>query len=168
MCVSDERQEPTLRLEGVDEASLSAFFALRDLMRANSQVVAKRFAAKGAHMGQAGCLRVLSHNDGITQREMAEILCISRPSITEMLKAVEKTGAIVRKPDEADQRLTRVYLTDKGRAIAAELRGVLADYILETIGRMPEDDRRELARLLGDLNGLIVAASSTDGEADAG
>jgi hypothetical protein len=31
------------------------------------------------------------------------------------------------------------------------MRGVVAEFVNETIGRLPEDDRRELARLLGEL-----------------
>ena len=156
----DNRTQP--QLEGVDELSLAAFRALRDVMRMNGHAMAKRFAAKGAHMGQAACLRVLDGNDGCTQRDMADILHVSRPSITGMLQAVEKSGAIVRKPDENDQRLTRVYLTDKGRAMAVDLRRVLADYITETIGQMPEKDRRDLARLLGELNKRIASATSSN------
>ena len=31
------------------------------------------------------------------------------------------------------------------------MRGVVAEFVNETIGELPEDDRRELARLLGEL-----------------
>ena len=147
--------------DGVDQLSLEAFRALRDVMRANGHAMAKRFAARGAHVGQAACLRVLDGNDGITQREIADILHISRPSITSMLQAVEKGGSIVRRTDEADQRLTRVYLTDEGRVLTAELRSVLGEYVTETVGAMPEADRRELVRLLNDLTGRIAAAMAT-------
>ncbi len=156
---------PTLELEGVDVLSLATFRALRDVMRMHRHAMAKRFAAKGAHMGQAACLRVLDGNDGCTQRDMADILHVSRPSITGILQVVEKSGAIIRKPDDADQRLTRVYLTDKGRAMAAELRCVLADYVLETIGQMSKKDRRELTRLLNELNERIASATTTEREA---
>ena len=43
------------------------------------------------------------------------MLHLSRPSVTAMLQALEKSGAIERRSDERDQRLTRVYLTDEGR-----------------------------------------------------
>lgn len=154
------------KLEGVDELSLAVFLALRDAMRANGHAMAKRFAAKGAHIGQAACLRVLDENDGITQSDMAKILHVSRPSITGMLRTVEKSGAIIRKPDEADQRIIRVYLTDKGQAMAAKLRSVLSDYINQTIGLMTERDRRELTRLLNKLNTKIASASKGEDAAE--
>ncbi len=160
---AEETERHATPLEGVDELSLDAFRALRDVMRANGHAMAKRFAAAGAHMGQAACLRVLDAHDGITQREIADILHVSRPSITAMLQAVEKSGAIVRKPDEADQRLTRVYLTDEGREMAAKLRAVLGEYVRQTFGEMPEDDRRELARLLDALRERIAGSMETTG-----
>jgi DNA-binding MarR family transcriptional regulator len=151
----------------VDEVSLAAFRALRDVMHANRQAMGRRFASVGAHPGQAGCLRVLADEDGITQSELAETLNVSRPSITVMLQAVERAGAIRRAPDANDQRLTRVYLTEVGRAQADEMRRVLAAYVMETLGAMSEKDRRELARLLGELNDRIGSSMST-GEAPTG
>ncbi len=157
----DDAPDGAQALDGVDELSLRAFRELRDTMRANGHAMGRRFAAKGAHMGQAACLRVLDGRDGISQRDLADILHVSRPSITAMLQAVEKAGLVVRKPDESDQRLTRVYLTEEGRKVATELRHVLADYVSEIFGSMPEADRRELARLLGCLRENITRAAGT-------
>ncbi len=145
-----------LEAEGVDALSLEAFRTFRDTMRLSGQSMWRRFATKGAHPGQAACLRVLDAHDGISQRDMADHLHVSRPSITAMLKTVEKAGLVVRKPDETDQRLTRVHLTDEGRRLAAELRSVLADYIKDTFATLSEDDRAELIRLLGSLKGRMA------------
>jgi MarR family transcriptional regulator, organic hydroperoxide resistance regulator len=148
-----------VELDGVDALSLSAFGALRDAMRTNAHAMARCFAATGGHPGQAACLRVLDRNDGVSQRELAEILHVSPPSISSMLQAVEKSGAIVRRPDGADQRITRVYLTEAGRLLAAEQRRVLAEYVNATVARLPEDDRRELVRILAELTETIERAS---------
>ena len=63
-----------------------------------------------------------------------------------------------RHPDEHDQRLTRVYLTAVGHKLETELRAVSAAQINETIGSLPEGDRRELGRLLEALSASISAA----------
>ena len=68
-----------------------------------------------------------------------------------MLQAMQKAGAVERRPDAADQRLTRVFLTAAGRDLEGQLRGVVAELVNETIGELPGNDRRELARLLGEL-----------------
>jgi DNA-binding MarR family transcriptional regulator len=166
MSKTTANDRPTFELAGADELSLATFRAFRDAIWAHKHALAKQFEANGAHMGQAACLRVLHGGEGCTQRDMADILRVSPPSITGMLQAMEKNGAIVRKRDEADQRLTRVYLTDKGRAMAADLRRVLAAYIMQTVGQMPEADRRELVRLLSELNEKIASATATERKAE--
>jgi MarR family transcriptional regulator, organic hydroperoxide resistance regulator len=137
------------------EADPLATEAFRQFMRAmhlHRQAMARSFSENGRNMAQAGCLRLLSAHDGISQRDLAEELHLSRPTVTTMLQAVEKDGIIVRRPDELDQRLTRVYLTDEGRRLAGRLRSVVSGYVNATFGSLPEEDRRELARILGDLN----------------
>ena len=57
----------------------------------------------------------LSRQDGLTQ---AELVCVSKmtpPSISATLKNMEADGLIVRRKDEDDQRVTRVYLTELGK-----------------------------------------------------
>lgn len=151
---------PIQEFEGVDPVSRRAFRVLNDVMRMNGHTLGRRFAASGAHMGQAACLRVLDAQDGVSQRDMAEFLHVSPPSITAMLQTMEKAGLVVRKTDESDQRVTRVYLTDKGRKEAAGLRSVLAEYINEVFEGVSEEDETELIRLLEHLHDNIERASA--------
>jgi DNA-binding MarR family transcriptional regulator len=109
----------------------------------------KLMSGPDAHPGQAFCLRMLGANDGVTQRDLAEAMQLSRPAVTTMLQRMQKAGLIDRRPDEADQRLMRVYLTDDGRALEAQMRATFATYISTAFDSMSVDDRRELERLLG-------------------
>ena len=67
----------------------------------------------GLHRGQGYALIHLWHNDGMSQRDLARSMHISPASVTNMLQRMERDGWIERKRDEADQRVVRVYLTDK-------------------------------------------------------
>ena len=60
---------------------------------------------------------VLTTNDGASQRELADVLHLARPTVTKMVQALERSGAVERRPAPGDQRLTRVYLTTSGRAV---------------------------------------------------
>jgi DNA-binding MarR family transcriptional regulator len=145
-------------VEGVDELSVRAFRAFLNAVRLHRQLTISAIAERHSHPGQALCLRFLSTNDGITQRDLAEALHLARPTVSKMLQAMEKTGAIERRPDERDQRLTRVHLTAAGRELEAGLRVITAATIKETMGTLPEADRRELERLLGALSASISTA----------
>jgi DNA-binding MarR family transcriptional regulator len=135
----------------VDPLSAEVFNAFRRTMHLSKQYLGRIMAEKGGHPGAAGVLRVLSAHDGITQRDLAEMLHLSRPTVTTMLQRLEQNGLLERWDDETDQRLTRIRLTDKGRAQAQEFQQSFAAYIRATTGTMSETDRRELARLLGVL-----------------
>jgi DNA-binding MarR family transcriptional regulator len=73
-----------------------------------------------------------------------------------MLHSMEEEGAIVRRPDERDRRLTRVYMTDAGRAIEQEMRAGMADYINRTVGTLSTADREALEQLLNKLSESIA------------
>jgi len=153
---------PHADLDGVDALSSRVFRAFLTAARLHKHQMMRALATRGIHPGQAFCLRVVAANDGVTQRDLAGSLHLARPTVTKMVQALERSGAVERRPDPDDRRLTRVYLTDGGRELAVEMHGVAADYINATIGTLAEDDRRELARLLEELGASIERAGGAD------
>lgn len=145
-------------IEGIDPLSAEVFAAFRRTMHLNRQYIGRTMAEKGGHPGTAGVLRVLASHEGITQRDLAETLHLSRPTVTTMLQRLEHDGFIERWADETDQRLTRIRLTARGCAQAEAFRALFITYVDATIGAMSEADRRELARLLGLLADNTAAA----------
>ena len=69
----------------------------------------------GLHRGQMHLLLLISQNDGIIQRDLAEQMDLRPSSLTEMLVNLEQNSLIVRKQDEKDRRVIHVYLTDAGK-----------------------------------------------------
>lgn len=84
--------------------------------------------AIGAEMARRGLsevnpliLAILQHVEeseqrSFSQRDLARMLHISPPAVTNSLKAMEKSGYIARQPEQDDARRNRILLTDKGRA----------------------------------------------------
>ena len=152
-------------LQGVDDLSAHVFRSFLGTARMHMQLMVRTLADTGTRPGQAMCLRLLSVNDGVSQRELADVLHVARPTVTKMLQGMEKAGLVQRRADEADQRLTRVYLTDAGRDAEKQMGVAAAEYVNATIATLPEEDRRELARLLDKLGACITAASEKQQEA---
>ena len=72
--------------------------------------------------GSLRLLRKLAEHDGLTARELAEMLDIRQPSLTEMLNRLEGGGIVRREPDQQDHRKVRIYLQAEGRAILERYR----------------------------------------------
>ena len=69
----------------------------------------------GIYPGQIPVLGLLAHRDGLSQREIAEHLRIKPPTVNVTVQRLEKAGFLYRKADEKDQRISRIYLTEKGK-----------------------------------------------------
>jgi MarR family transcriptional regulator, organic hydroperoxide resistance regulator len=144
-------------LAGVDELSSRVFRAFITALRLHRRLMIGAMADRDMHPGQAFCLRLLTANDGIAQRDLAAGLDIAPPTASKMLHGLEKAGLVRRRTDAKDQRLTRVYITPEGRDLEARLHEVAAAYVNDTIAALPEADRRDLERLLGELNERLSA-----------
>ena len=69
----------------------------------------------GIYPGQIPVLGLLAHKDGLSQREIAEKLHIKPPTVNVTVQRLEKAGFLYREADEKDQRISRIYMTEKGK-----------------------------------------------------
>jgi DNA-binding MarR family transcriptional regulator len=142
---------PRPEFENVDALTARVFHAFGRALHLNRQAVGRMAGQLGVQHGEAFALPMLSRNEGVSQRELAGILHLSPPRVSMLLRSLEHNGAIVRRPDDNDRRLTRIFVTEKGRAREKEQRAILEDYVNKTIGALSEADRLELERILGEL-----------------
>jgi DNA-binding MarR family transcriptional regulator len=63
---------------------------------------------------------------------------------------------VERRSDPHDRRLSRVYLTSKGRELITSILPHHAAHVTELLGALDANDRRELRRLLGKLRDGIA------------
>ena len=93
-------------------------------------------------------LWVLNKHDGVSQKELAEKMRITPPSITVMIRKMEAEDLIEKHQDEKDQRVTRIYITEKGRKIAERMDIALHQMEKEAFANMSEQEVMLLHRLL--------------------
>lgn len=98
---------------------------LGQLCRSHHARIRTEFHALGLYRGQPPLLAALHEEEGQTQSDLAAHLHVTPATITKMLQRMEKAGWIQRNPDEQDQRVMRVYLTEDGRAIRGEMEAIL-------------------------------------------
>jgi DNA-binding MarR family transcriptional regulator len=149
-------------LAGLDASSAAVFRAFIRASRLHRQVMLRAAAARDAHPGQAMLLRILHGREGLSQRELGDMLFLGKPTITAMLQRMERAGTIVREQDPDDQRITRVRLTDEGRRLDAELHREVAATMRRILDPLRPEDRTELARLLELLADTTAAVLEAD------
>jgi MarR family transcriptional regulator, organic hydroperoxide resistance regulator len=75
----------------------------------------------GVHVGQNLLLEVLWANDGLTPGEIARRLKLATPTVVKMASRMQSVGLLIRRADDADARLVRLHLTERGRALRKPL-----------------------------------------------
>lgn len=71
----------------------------------------------GLHGGQVYVLNELWDKDGQSQAEIMKTLGVSAPTITKMINSLVNSSFIQTRRCKNDARMTRVYLTKKGKVI---------------------------------------------------
>jgi DNA-binding MarR family transcriptional regulator len=102
----------------------------------------------GLHKGQGFILFHLWHHDGIAQNVIAHALHVSPATVTNTLKRMERDGWIARERDPEDQRIVRVHLTDKARALREKARNAFRDLEKDVTSVLTKDEWKTLQELL--------------------
>jgi len=104
--------------------------------------------ALGLYEGQPAMLRTLWAQQGQTHTELARSMRVQPATITKMIRRMEKTGFVERRQDPDDQRVSRVYLTEVGRAVQADVRQVWHTLEKEAFANFSQEERTLLRRSL--------------------
>jgi len=104
--------------------------------------------ALGLYRGQPPVLFALWEQEGLTHTELAERLQNTPATITKMLQRMEKAGFVQRRADANDQRVSRVYLTEAGRAIQSQVQEVRDTMEADTFAGFSDEERPLLRTFL--------------------
>lgn len=70
------------------------------------------------------------------------------PSVTKVVRGLERAGIVERLADPVDGRIARVYLTAEGRRLMPAVRCAWQEAEREVLGRLSRREREMLGRLL--------------------
>lgn len=93
----------------------------RRVMHDSMGYMRSKLEVYGLYRGQPKMLFLLSKEDGMTKKELAQRFGIAAPTITKMVERMEKNEFVYTRKDDKDKRITRVYISDKGKAVQQEL-----------------------------------------------
>ena len=113
----------------------------RDLMR-------RRGERSGIPDRYRELLLHLAHKDGRPQQELALLVGLTPPTVSVTLRAMEQEGYITRAADRKDQRVTLVFLTERGKETNACMRNYADGYDERIMQGITEEERKICTQVL--------------------
>lgn len=93
-------------------------------------------------------LSLVTHNPGITSRQLCTTLGILAPNLVGMVNAMEKRALIIRRPHPHDGRAMGLHLTATGQQMMRDAEKTAARLEVETTSRLSAAERKTLMLLL--------------------
>jgi DNA-binding MarR family transcriptional regulator len=95
----------------------SVSYPIAQLAKAHAAAADTLLREIGLRRGQEMVLHQLWLKDGLSQSELAAAHQVRAPTVAKMLNRLAKQGLIIRRLCPEDSRVTRVYLSKRGRQI---------------------------------------------------
>ncbi len=121
---------------------------LTQICRAHRNLLASALDDISVHVGQDHFVYRLAIQEGITQAQLAEALCVDASTVTKTLVRLERDGVVERRADAADARIWRVYLTTHGRKLLKPVVKIWAQAERQLVKTLSEVEQVRLRRLL--------------------
>ncbi len=116
----------------------------------------RRRLADAATLPRFDLLANLEREDGQTLASLSRRMLVTAGNLTGLVDRAERDGVVARRADPRDRRVSRVFLTPKGRALVTSLLPAHAGHVTALLAGLDASERRELRRLLGKLRDSLV------------
>jgi DNA-binding MarR family transcriptional regulator len=140
----------TAAVEEVDTSYLESLigYNARRTALAVIEVFMVRMAPYGLRPVDFSVISLITHNPGITSRQLCTALGILPPNLVAMVNALEKRELIARKPHPRDGRAMGLHLTASGKKLMREAEATAAGLEAEVSCRLSAAEVKTLIRLL--------------------
>lgn len=117
-----------------------------------SRMMRRSFDARARSIGvtrpQWQVLSVLRRNEGINQGGLAELLEVEPITVCRMVDRLQEAALVERRPDPADRRSWRLFLTSKAHDLLQTLRPLADEMVEQALDGIGESERTVLRAAL--------------------
>ena len=132
-------------------------FLLHDVTRLYKRRFEQRSAQLSLTLPQCKTLSLLARNEGISQRQLAELADIDAMSIVRILDRMEADGWVERRADPQDRRARRLAITAKARPILDRILEMGTQTRAEVLQGLDLAQRNQLVSLLEQVHTNLQA-----------
>jgi len=131
--------DPPLPIDSPERKRLPPL--LRRAWYSLNQAFRRRTAQLEITPDQFTVMRTLLEHDGITQRELTQLMSSDPNTIASLLERMEKSGLLIRKSHEKDRRANRLHVEPAGRRKYEQARELALALQQEVLSVLPEEQR---------------------------
>jgi DNA-binding MarR family transcriptional regulator len=144
------KSSPAPAVEQVDTSYLQGLigYNARRAALAIIDVFLQRMAVYDLRPVDFSVLSLITHNPGITSRQLCTSLGILPPNLVGMVNALEKRGLILRRPHPRDGRAMGLHLTPAGQKLMRDAERTAAQLESEAASKLSAAEVKTLLRLL--------------------
>jgi DNA-binding MarR family transcriptional regulator len=111
----------------------------------------QRFKEYDVTPEQWAVLNCLWEQEGITPKELADIIVKDKPNTNRIVEKLQMKELIVRKPHPVDKRAFQIFLTDKGWALREQLIPKAKELLAKATTGIEEHKVTELKNMLNQI-----------------
>lgn len=108
----------------------------------------KRMAVYDLRPVDFSVLSLITHNPGISSRQLCSALNILPPNLVGMINTLEKRELILRKPHPSDRRILGLHLSDAGGKLMKNAEQIAKELENDAASKLSAGERKTLTRLL--------------------
>ena len=123
-------------------------FLIHDVSRMRRSAYDQFMKPLGITRAQWWVLAHLSRHDGMMQTQLADVLEVGKASLGDVIESLEAGGWVQRRPDPADKRAKRVYLTKPAQTLIKRMTVMENDFNSQILSELSDDEMSELVRSL--------------------
>lgn len=123
-------------------------YAFQYNTRMGMALLQERIKQYGVAVGQFQILVHLWEEQGMTQKELCELIRVEQPTLANTLKRMERDELIKRVPDENDKRQWRIYLTQRTLELEEVLKQASREVSELFVSRLNTTEQKEFRRLM--------------------
>jgi DNA-binding MarR family transcriptional regulator len=125
------------------------WFRFLRLHQRGHAAMSQRLRLLGLSIAQFDLLSTLTEAEGITQRDLAERLYVTKGNVSGLVDRLVEAGLVDRRAIPGDRRSYALHLTDEGRKAAQAGMQVQQVFVNETVGRLKDVDLEYLDQVIG-------------------
>lgn len=120
------------------------WFRFLRLHQRGHAAMSQRLRLLGLSVAQFDLLSTLTESEGITQRDLAERLYVTKGNVSGLVDRLVDAGLVTRRDIPGDRRSYALHLTEEGRALAVAGMEAQREFVARTLGRLPAGELQQL------------------------